>query len=86
MYFFFKKFLGIKIFIFCIDIFFKKIYSVYTFQIQNKGKKMKTKIINELQEGESIILFSDNYKSLMRTIGSYISRKQIPETIRYKKA
>lgn len=47
---------------------------------------MKTKIINELKSGESIVLFAKDYKVLMRTIGSYISRKQISDTIRYKKA
>lgn len=47
---------------------------------------MKTKIINELKRGESIVLFAKDYKVLMRTIGSYISRKQISDTIRYKKA
>ena len=47
---------------------------------------MKTKIINELKSGESVVLFAKDYKVLMRTIGSYINRKQIPDTIRYKKA
>jgi len=47
---------------------------------------MKTKAINSLNEGESIVLFTDNYKSLMMTISSYTSRKQIKFPIKYYKA
>lgn len=47
---------------------------------------MRTKQINNLKNNESIVLFHDDYKVLMRTIASYIQRGQINFPIQYFKA
>ena len=47
---------------------------------------MRTKQINQLKEKESMVLFHDDYKVLMRTIASYIQRGQIDFPIKYYKA
>lgn len=45
---------------------------------------MLSKLIREVRPGESIVIETEDYRTLMRTVGSYITREQIP-SVQYKK-
>lgn len=44
------------------------------------------KLLRLLSAGQSVVLPTDDYRTTMRTIGSYQSRGSLPDTLIYKKA